>query len=329
MSFLRWSVMLDRTVVRQLVGAAVMAPSSHNTQPWLFEPTPDGIAVHADRTRALPVNDPYDRELTISCAAALRNLELAAAHLQFAVDVTLLPDPADEDLLALVVLSGNGPSAGEGVEAMYSAIPGRHTTRVAFEEEAVPVGVPERLSEAAAAHGASLQIIGPRQRQPIADLVSEGDRAQFADPRWRRELASWMHPRRRGDGLVVPEIGGLVTRTAVSALNLGESTAGSDVELVQAAPILFVLATDRDDCAAWIDAGRALEDVLLTAAAAGLTAGHLNQPCQIPALRTRLQALVPERRHPQVIVRLGRPSKRTTRSPRRPIDDVLVDHTTS
>ncbi|MEQ8719298.1 MAG: hypothetical protein RIE08_16935 [Acidimicrobiales bacterium] len=320
---------IGSATLHELVAAAVMAPSSHNTQPWLFELTPDGIALHADRTRALPVNDPYDRELTISCGAALRNLELAAAHLRLTVEVTLLPDPADEDLLAHVEVSGDGPPASDAVEAMYSAIPGRHTTRVTFEEEAVPDALPERLVGAAAAHGATLQIIGPRQRQPIADVVSEGDRAQFADPRWRRELASWMHPRRRGDGLVVPEVVGLVTRTAVSALNLGESTAGSDVELVQAAPVLCVLATDHDDTRAWIDAGRALEDVLLTAAAAGLTAGHLNQPCQIPALRTRLQALVPERRHPQVIVRLGRPSKKATRSPRRPVDDVIVGERTS
>lgn len=306
-----------------------MAPSSHNTQPWLFEPTPDGVALHADRTRALPVNDPYDRELTISCGAALRNLELAAAHLRLTVEVTLLPDPADEDLLAWVVVSGDGPPARDSVEAMYAAIPGRHTTREAFEEETVPEALADRLVDAAAAHGATLHLMGPRQRQPIADLVSEGDRAQFADPRWRRELASWMHPRRRGDGLVVPEIVGLVTRTAVSALNLGESTAGSDVELAQAAPILFVLATDHDDTRAWIDAGRALEDVLLTAAAVGLAAGHLNQPCQIPALRTRLQALLPERRHPQVVVRFGRPSKKPTRSPRRPVDAVIVDRATS
>ena len=33
----------------------------------------------ADRTRALPVNDPEDRELTISCGCALFNLRVAAA----------------------------------------------------------------------------------------------------------------------------------------------------------------------------------------------------------------------------------------------------------
>jgi hypothetical protein len=55
--------------VTALVGAAVLAPSSHNTQPWRFRTSDDAIDVFADRTRALPVNDPDDRELTISCCA--------------------------------------------------------------------------------------------------------------------------------------------------------------------------------------------------------------------------------------------------------------------
>ncbi len=65
---------------RELVGAAARAPSSHNTQPWRFRVADGVIDVFADRSRALPVNDPNDRELTMSCGAALFNLRAAAAH---------------------------------------------------------------------------------------------------------------------------------------------------------------------------------------------------------------------------------------------------------
>ncbi|MFN7211793.1 MAG: nitroreductase family protein, partial [Lysobacteraceae bacterium] len=53
--------------LRDLVALAVYAPSSHNTQPWRFRLAPASIDLLADRTRALPVNDPFDRELVISC----------------------------------------------------------------------------------------------------------------------------------------------------------------------------------------------------------------------------------------------------------------------
>jgi hypothetical protein len=55
--------------VTGLVGAAVLAPSSHDTQLGPFRTSDSAIDLSADRTRALPVNDPDDRELTISCCA--------------------------------------------------------------------------------------------------------------------------------------------------------------------------------------------------------------------------------------------------------------------
>jgi hypothetical protein len=39
--------------------------------------TGDGVELFADRTRALSVVDPDDRELTMSCGAALSQLRLA------------------------------------------------------------------------------------------------------------------------------------------------------------------------------------------------------------------------------------------------------------
>ena len=50
-----------------LLKYAILAPSSHNTQPWLFKIVDNNvIEVYADRTRALPVVDPEDRALTLS-----------------------------------------------------------------------------------------------------------------------------------------------------------------------------------------------------------------------------------------------------------------------
>ena len=77
--------------VTTLVGEAILSPSSHNTQPWRFRTSDTAIDVFADRTRALPVNDPEDRELTISCGCALFNLRAAAAAHGLGVTVTLLP----------------------------------------------------------------------------------------------------------------------------------------------------------------------------------------------------------------------------------------------
>jgi hypothetical protein len=90
--------------LRFAVEQAVLAPSSHNTQPWQFRLDGDTVELYADRHRVLHVIDPQDRELVISCGAALLNIELAIAHLGRAHDVEVFPEPGDPDLLARVTL---------------------------------------------------------------------------------------------------------------------------------------------------------------------------------------------------------------------------------
>ncbi len=53
-----------------LLNYAILAPSGHNTQPWFFTIEDNAIELYADRTSTLPVVDPNNRELIISCGAA-------------------------------------------------------------------------------------------------------------------------------------------------------------------------------------------------------------------------------------------------------------------
>ena len=71
-------------------------------------------------------------------------------------------------------------------------------------------------------------------------LVARGDIDQFADERFRRELALWMHARRSGDGLAVH--GALVTRTLMRTFDIGGRRARSDREIAERSPLLAVAA---------------------------------------------------------------------------------------
>lgn len=306
---------------RELVARAVLAPSSHNTQPWRFIVRGEALELHADRTRALPVNDPEDRELTMSCAAALLNLRAGAAAAGLAATVELDADPAS-DRLATVQCEPGEPD-GE-LARLAGAIPLRHTSREPFAARQLEVGLLDRLAGAAAAEGASLRWIEGRQaREQAADLMAEGDRIQFADKRWRRELAAWMHPGRADDGLPVERFGGAV-RFVVSRFNVGGSTAGKDEVFALHAPALGVLSTPGDERGDWMAAGQALERVLLTAAAVGVQAGYLNQPCQVAALRPRLRELAGSEGEPQLVLRFGHPLGEPPPHRRRPVAEVLT-----
>lgn len=309
---------MEQAQWQELVRLAALAPSPQNTQPWRFFVRDGVLELSADRTRALPVNDPGDRELTISCAAALFNLRVAAAAAGYLAEVSF---PADGDLLARVILA---PGPGDVPGTLAASIPLRHTSREPFAPAPLDTGIRNGLAMAAAAEGAALNWLeGKALREDLADLIAEGDRLQFADKRWRRERAAWMHSGREGDGLPVERFGGAV-RFVVSRFNVGGSAAGRDEVFALHAPALAVLTTPADEVADWIAAGQALERVLLVAAAQGVQAGYLNQPCQLPGLRPRLRALAGVADPPQLLLRFGRPLGDPPPHRRRPPRDILA-----
>ncbi|WP_139792949.1 hypothetical protein [Pseudophaeobacter leonis] len=114
--------------IRFLIGYAALAPSGHNTQPWSFATGPDWVDVLADRTRPLPVVDPHDRELAISCGAAVGIFEAAARRFCLETTVATSPDPEVlRSLVRITVTEGAQPDAGE--IALFNAIKNRRTDR--------------------------------------------------------------------------------------------------------------------------------------------------------------------------------------------------------
>jgi nitroreductase len=308
-----------------LIAAAARAPSSHNTQPWRLRITADALEVHADRSRALPVNDPGDRELTISCGAALFNARAAAARNGLEVRVETCPEPAAPDLLARILPADGAPPAP--LAALAGAIPERHTHRGAMSARPLDEAMLRLLAEAAAAEHTTLRPLTTRaQRAAVARLVVEGDLAQWANPRWRRELAGWLRPRQRGDGLSVPALAAPIARLMVRHVNLGSRIAAQDRRLAEAAPLLALLTTPEDGVADWLAAGQALQRLLLVACSEGLQAGYLNQPMQVPHLREALRRLL-DAGEPQLLLRLGEPAGRKPAGPvrRRPLSELTGD----
>lgn len=313
---------------------AVLAPSSHNSQPWLFRVIGGTLELFADRTRALPVVDPHDRELTVSCGAALLHLRVALQHFGQVPHVKILPDRRNHDLLARVQFDVDEVAEPDpSLEALFAAIPSRRTYRRAFEPgDVFPVLVEEFERDAKREGAVFIPLVDEGRRQQLVELVAEGDRRQFASAAFRRELAAWMHWNRTrsrdglpGYALEMGELEALVGPLAVRTFDLGEGRAAKDRELADHSPLLAVIATPHDTPADWLAAGQALSRVLLRGAANGVGASYLNQPVEVAELRSVLAAALGTVFVPQLVLRMGLVPPEVPRpTPRRPAADVLI-----
>jgi nitroreductase len=178
-------------VLDDLVAAAVLAPSSHNTQPWRFVVGNDTIELRADRSRRLPINDPSDRELTISCGAALFNLRVAAAFANLTSNVSIVPDAGNDGVLATVRLRSGG-DIDASLVPLFGAIGQRHTYRGDVSTTDDKEQIVQSLIRAARAEGVDLAVLGSDERVILARLVGQGDRC---GDRFPQVVVGLGHPR--------------------------------------------------------------------------------------------------------------------------------------
>jgi len=318
--------------IQYLIGYATLAPSAHNTQPWLFGTGPNWVDVLANRARALPVVDPHDRELTISCGAAIGIFEVAARRFSLQATIALLPDPEYLDHFAQITVAASKPP-DEGEVVLFDAIKNRRTDRSAYFMEGFPDDLAPACCAAVETAGASLRFFEDSPAiKTIAGLVAEADRLQFEDPNFRRELASWVHSTRlksrdgmSGAGFGMPDILTPAARFVIRTFDLGNNVAAADEKKILAgSPALALLTSKSDGVVDWLNTGRALAKMLLLLTSRGYTASYLNQPIEVGALRPALREAAGVTALPQILLRIGRSEKMPAPSLRRVLSEVMV-----
>lgn len=320
-----------RDQLRAAVAWAVLAPSSHNSQPWLFDVRPDHVDVLADRSRALPVVDPDDRELTISVGAAVYFLGVALRRFGHDPVIAWWPDHHDPDLVARVSLGEEREPTLHDIER-FAAVTRRCTNRGPYLDRPVPGGLLETLALDAAAHGAHLEFVEGPDRHAVADLVAEADMLQMHDRMFRRELAAWTTANRskrcdgiRGYAVGAHDLASNFGPLAIRTFDLGRGQAARDAALAEGCPALAVIDTPGDEPADWTAAGAALASVLLRLTAEGHTASFLNQPIEVAMLRDRVAERFGADGVPQLLLRLGVPTELGEHTPRLSAEEVLLN----
>ena len=283
-----------------LLNYVVIAPSGHNTQPWRFRVISDGVELFPDRTRVLPIIDPADRKLTISCGTALCQLRLAIRHFGFTDVVELFPNARHADLLARVTFGEVRASRAEE-ERLFHAIRKRRSNRATFEACPVPPPLVAALRTAAAEEQVRFHaVLGDEHRQAVVDLIAAGDRRQFSNPFFSRKRDGIP-----GSALGMGTLMSYVAPWVIRAFDVGSRQAAEHRQLALGSPLLAVLSTPTDTPGAWLATGQALTQVLLRAYADGVAVSFLNEPIEVAELRPQLGNIVGLTDYPQLLIRLG------------------------
>jgi nitroreductase len=308
MSVLPDALGLTGAQVDVLLTAAGRAPSLHNSQPWRFRLTPDTVELHADPHRSVPVADPDGRELRIACGAALFNLRLALHGLGIRPLVTILPDRGRPDLLAVVRAGGRRPATPDQLR-LLRAVPLRRTNRHPYTD--VPVSTTEQyaLRRAAQEEGGWLHIVEQHHHTTLQHIAKRAHDAQMSDPLFRAELRRWTTRPPADPSGVPPTASGPPPEPqdhwVVRDFSAGTGhprVVGKDFETD---PLIGILTMHFAGPDAEVQAGQAMQRVLLTATADGLATSFLSHVVEVPEAREELRRLIAASWPPQVVLRIG------------------------
>lgn len=309
---------------RHLLRYAVLAPSSHNSQPWLFFVDDDEIRLFADHDRWLTVADSDKREMYLSLGAALENLLVAAEHFGLGHLVEYLPG-SDNRHAATVVLQEDENSERSRYRdpRLFDAIVRRRTNRGRYQERGIPRRNLRALRDVCVEDGIAVQFVTKSPtKQSLADLVDRADRRQFADRAYRRELGRWVGRGAFGDSW--PEA--KVSRLLITYLNVGPRQARRDAELVRTTPVLAALRTNADGLREQLRAGQAFERLSLLATVLGVQTHPMSSLLEVPSLRHELETQLGGPDWPvQHLFRLGYARSVSAPARRRAMESVLLD----
>lgn len=332
----------------KLVGAAVLASSPHNTQPWSFAVGRMGVDIFEVPGRALGAMDPFGRERLAGLGAAIHNMALGSTGTSRAARVRLLPDPQNPAHVARVLLGQD--NSGPPPHPLLPFIGRRHTHRGPWRGGPVSEAKLAAVLDFPAFANVRIALFtaaSPRG-QRFAALTRDATAAIVADAEMMAASHHWMRhahadATRLKDGLTIATSGVSPWLATAGAL-LPEQSAASegqywlastiDAHLPTASLFGLILTPNPHDRRSALLVGSAWQRLHLNATAAGLVAQPLNQLPEIidreaqlgqPARFARLaDALLDDPSwRPSFAFRLGQADAPARPALRRPVSEVM------
>lgn len=312
---------------REIVRFATLAANGHNTQPWTFSRTVEGLSISPDFGRRTPVVDPDDHHLFVSLGCAAENALVAASG--FGMSGAYAFD-AEAQRIGLAFAPGRAVTS----DALAAAVPKRQCTRSVYAGTPVPPDHLELLRRAAALDGVEVALVSGRPAlNRIRNAVIEANAGQMRDKAFVDELLSWIRfstaeAVSTGDGLfgaasgnpALPDWLGRLIFPMVFTID-GETEKYRKQLDTSAGVAIFVAA--QEDPVHWALSGRAYQRFALQAAALGIKHAHINQPTELPSARAAFAAAVGfAGRRVDLVVRFGH-APDLPFSLRRPVSAVL------
>jgi len=313
-----------------LAGWAILAPNTHNVQPWRFilDLPKNIIHICLDPQGILPASDSKARQAHISIGCAAENLLKAAESYGLKYHAEY---PCEQYPLATVRIYFDEPEKIlQQNLRFFNAMKARAMNRGKFDlTKPIPPDIIEKIEKyLSELHLALDAVCVVSTRFQIAELQYSADRAVIARANFRKELAQFILPNNTDAARGMPgktfglsdEMAAYVhealKKEGVFDADLAVGFAASSRDGIRNAPCLLVISVPHDTPSWWIKAGRALEYIALLLTMHGFSTSVYAGLIEVEMFNASLKKILGRPERPTVLLRIGRASGQMPHSPR-------------
>lgn len=304
---------------------AILAPSGHNTQPWLISAKSNSLGVATNRSHFLSIDgsgllsvEPY-----ISIGAFIEVFVLAASGFGYKVAVELFPNPSQ---VAKLSIEGTVTAQPELLEAIKKRVSNRNMfSKTTINPATLSTITTHDLS------GVAAHIITKRSDIDfIARKTEAAVKSIMSIPLYRKELSTWVRTNqtRKYDGMpgFTHGFGGLKALLSKPAVRFGAKLGPQSkhsAELIKNSGALVIAGCQDNQKTTFVNAGRLYSHICVLAQNAGLASSALGAAVLDAETRKQAKKHFKISERPVYVLRLGRPMNKARHSPRWPLEKVL------
>jgi hypothetical protein len=317
--------------IETLLEAASFAPSTVNTQPWLFKVQGNVIELYMDTQRKLPVSDPLGRQAYISLGACWKNLVLSLESYGLAYTAEeLLPAEENKPVASITIQDF---IAKKHDEKTTTAIKDRHTNRFPFDHSGIPSQLIDKIKQYSSNDTEINLIEDDLKKNTITPIVLDAVFETFSRKDWLKELSHWIKPSldKYEDGmpgyyLGIPKLISFILPFILRHGNVAKKQKEIHKTMLAWVPAYGVITTSENNPRHWFRVGEKFEDIAIEAEKFGIKIGILTAPIEIESQSQKLQLAIGTKQIPQMFFRIGYTSKTPIFSPRLPIQKIIKPH---
>ncbi len=330
------------TFLRHLIGWAVLAPSTHNTQPWKFmvEPHNSSVFFCLDPHWILPASDKEGRQAMISMGCALQNFLRAADYYGVPCEVTY-PLAREGHPEPFITVRVGELSARIGYDSrLLDMMRERRMNRKRFDpKRKISLEIIEEIKKIADNLGLTVDIVNDWiTKNILAETQYKADQVVLAMDEFRNELGRFFLPNNTTEERGMPgstfglddemseKIHDELLKEGAFDAYIAEAFPAGDREAFKSASLILVISIPEDTSYFRVIAGRALESIALLAQENNLGFSVHAAMTEVTFLRAALKVRLMRSGDPAVICRLGYPLPDATIPPHSPrVSEELIE----